>query len=482
MEFTGERVIPGEVDPDLWNEHLSRYVFAARFAQLRLSDRGVAPDARLQSTTVSGAAAASADPASAVFRVLDAGCGSGYGTAHLAGLDPALQVVGMDHSEEALAYARGHYAGPNLRFTHGDCLALEFADGEFDLVVAFEVLEHLTEPASFLQEARRVLRPSGHLLVSTPNRHYYSEERGYVNPFHTREYDVSEFDSLLEGFFPERVIFAQNHAPAIAFSPCGGTLPCSAEDGSGAASRFGAPPGATDQPHFLVAACDWQPGTVPEPFVFVPSAGNVLRERELHLHKLEEDSRRELEERERLAGIVQELKADLESKIAWARSLEADVDQAREALTGLQREFEERTAWALKLDAELEERTAWARSLEADVDQAREALTGLQREFEERTAWALKLDAELEERTAWARSLEADVDQAREALTGLQREFKERTAWALKLDAELEERTAWALKLDADLRFLLGSRWYRMGKKLRLSPVPPSDQGRGGGT
>ena len=497
MEFTGERVIPGEVDPDLWNEHLSRYAFAARFAQRLLSGRGVAPDRGLQSTTVPDAAAAGADPASAVFRVLDAGCGSGYGTAYLAGLDPALQVVGMDHSEEALAYARAHYAGPNLRFAHGDCLALEFAAGELDFIVAFEVLEHLTEPASFLQQARRVLRPSGHLLVSTPNRRYYSEERRYVNPFHTREYDASEFDSLLEGFFPERVIFAQNHAPAIAFSPCGGTPLCAAEGGSGAASRFGAPPQASDQAHFLVAVCARQPGPVPEPFVFVPSAGNVLREREQdadrlnleleHARQLLEARQQELEERnnwardldqerERLAGIVQELQADLESKVAWGRSLESDVERAREALATLQQEFEERTAWALKLDAELEaararqllearqqeleERNNWAR----DLDQERERLAGIVQE----------LQADLESKVAWGRSLESDVERAREALATLQQEFEERTAWALKLDAELEAARA-------DLSLLFGSRWYRAGKKLRLSPVPPSDQGQGGG-
>ena len=298
MEFTGERVIPGEVDSDLWNEHLSRYAFAARFAKLLLGARRVAPNGSMQTTAVPGAAAAGGSPASAVLRVLDAGCGSGYGTAHLASLDPTLQVVGIDHSEEALAYARAHYAEPNLRFAHGDCLAPEFADGEFDLVVAFEVLEHLREPTGFLEQVRRVLRPSGHLLVSTPNRRYYSEERGYVNPFHTQEYDASEFDALLEGFFPARVIFAQNHAPAIAFFPCGGTPQFSTGNGSTAAVRFGTPLQVSDQAHFLMAACARQPGTVPEPFVFVPSAGNVLRAREQDADRLN----LELEHARRLFG------------------------------------------------------------------------------------------------------------------------------------------------------------------------------------
>ena len=446
MEFTGERVIPGEVDPDLWNEHLSRYAFAARFAKLLLGGRRAAPNGSVQTTAVPGATAAGGSPASAVLRVLDAGCGSGYGTAHLASLDPTLQVVGIDHNEEALAYARAHYAGPNLRFARGDCMALEFPDGEFDLVVAFEVLEHLSEPTKFLEQVRRVLRPSGHLLVSTPNRRYYSEERGYVNPFHTREYDASEFDALLAGFFPERVIFAQNHAPAIVSFPCGGTTPCSREYGSKGAVQFDASPEAADQPHFLVAVCSQQMGTVPEPFVFVPSAGNVLRERDLDMRR----QARELDERKRWAEqlnaelerarhLLEQRKQQLEERTAWARSQESELERAREALSKLQQEFEERTAWA--------------RSLESELERAREALSKLQQEFEERTAWA--------------RSLESELERAREALSKLQQEF--------------EERTAWALKLDAELRLLSGSRWYRLGRKLQLSPVPPSDQKQGGG-
>src|SRR5579885_297921 len=89
-EFTGERVIPGQVDIDLLNEHLARYAFAARLARGK--------------------------------RVLDAGCGAGYGTAELARV--ALSAAGIDSAADAIDYARANYCLPNLFFTQGYCAAV----------------------------------------------------------------------------------------------------------------------------------------------------------------------------------------------------------------------------------------------------------------------------------------------------------------------------------------------------------------------
>src|SRR5665811_953528 len=107
-EFTGERLIPGEVDIDLLNEHMARYHFAVRLARGK--------------------------------RVLDAGCGAGYGSAELA--DVAESVTGIDIAPAAVEYARAHYALPNLAFEQASCTQLPYADGAFDLVVAFEAVSY----------------------------------------------------------------------------------------------------------------------------------------------------------------------------------------------------------------------------------------------------------------------------------------------------------------------------------------------------
>src|SRR5689334_11741302 len=100
-EFTGERVVPGQVDVDLWNEHFARYAFAVRFAKDK--------------------------------RVLDAGCGTGYGSAELARV--AAEVTGIDVADDAIAYANEHFAAPRLQFVPGSVVSLPFEDGSFDLVV-----------------------------------------------------------------------------------------------------------------------------------------------------------------------------------------------------------------------------------------------------------------------------------------------------------------------------------------------------------
>ena len=93
-EFTGERLIPGQVDVDLLNEHLARYAFAVRLARGK--------------------------------RVLDAGCGAGYGAEELSHL--AESVVGLDVAAEAIEFAQANYRRPNLRFEQASCTAMPFAD------------------------------------------------------------------------------------------------------------------------------------------------------------------------------------------------------------------------------------------------------------------------------------------------------------------------------------------------------------------
>lgn len=128
-------VVSPEVADDLFEAHLALYFFAGRYAAGR--------------------------------RVLDVGCGTGYGAARLVEAG-AASVVGLDPDERLIRYARRRFAGPSVRFVEGRAETLPGDLGLFDTVVAANVLPHLDKPALAIEQASRHLQPEGALVASVP--------------------------------------------------------------------------------------------------------------------------------------------------------------------------------------------------------------------------------------------------------------------------------------------------------------------------
>ncbi len=411
FEFTGERVIPGQVEPDLWNEHRARYAFAAR----RVAGR----------------------------RVLDAGCGAGYGSALLA--EGARAVVGLDVSREAVEYAREHYARGNLRFLQCSCSALPFGAGSFDLAIAFEVIEHLEDWSGFLLEVRRVLAPDGEFIVSTPNRSYYAESRrrSGPNPYHVHEFDVKEFTARLGELFPNVTLYAQNHVEGIGFQPVG--------DGAPAEAAVEDPALDPAHSHFFLAVCAAGPQPPAAAFFYLPRTANLLRERELHIEALENELAAKNEwleqanqEKQNLVEMFRSQTAELERSNRWAEELEAQLRQTKERVVQLQQELAEHQ----------EEARQTAAGYEAKIAE-------LDEENRKKTEWALeterRLGAELEQKCRELVECVRLLDQAEATLV-------ERTAWAQRLDAQVRE-------LEGVLEAARASRWVRLGRLFGLGPV-----------
>jgi SAM-dependent methyltransferase len=386
-EFTGERVIPGLVDADLFNEHRARYNFASRFMQ----------------------------PGD---RVLDAACGTGYGAAELG-------AVALDISSDAVLLAHAVAAS----VVQASCEAMPFADGSFDLIAAFEMIEHLRDAGAFLADARRILRTGGVLLVSTPNRAYYAESRASAgpNPFHTHEYGYDEFRAALKSVFTHVHLWTQNHAAAIVFAPVG-------DHSRELLQTTGCADTATA--HFFLAACSMEPLPVADIYAWIPNSGNVLREREQHIARLE---------------------GELTRKNQWL----ADLHESHAAL---------QTAHAAT-EVELRQRNIWAEGLNREIAQAASAIEALEREAEERLAWVRQLQADLAsardtvvERTAWARSLETEKDQAIAAYRELETTAEIRLAEAAAALSQANARYA------EHLRLIAASRWIKLGRKLKVGP------------
>ncbi|HEX2085296.1 MAG TPA: methyltransferase domain-containing protein [Solirubrobacteraceae bacterium] len=146
-------------------------------------------------------------------RVLDAGCGTAYGSAMLAAAG-ARHVTGVDRAAAVLEAARPGCPA-EVELVQADLRELPFADRSFELVTCFEVIEHLAEPDAALKELERVVTRDGVLLVSSPNRDVY--EPG--NPHHVHEYTPGELQAALERFFPHVEVRRQANLIASAVMP-----------------------------------------------------------------------------------------------------------------------------------------------------------------------------------------------------------------------------------------------------------------------
>ncbi|OMC44647.1 SAM-dependent methyltransferase [Mycobacterium sp. IS-2888] len=145
--------------------------------------------------------------------VLEAGCGEGYGADLIAGV--ARRVIAVDYDEATVAHVRARYARVDVM--QANLADLPLPDASVDVVVNFQVIEHLWDQAQFVAECARVLRPSGLLMMSTPNRITFSPGRDTpVNPFHTRELNARELTELLvDGGFGEVSISGVFHGPRL---------------------------------------------------------------------------------------------------------------------------------------------------------------------------------------------------------------------------------------------------------------------------
>jgi 2-polyprenyl-3-methyl-5-hydroxy-6-metoxy-1,4-benzoquinol methylase len=145
------------------------------------------------------------------LRVIDMGCGEGYGSEVLARC--AASVVGVDANPAAHEHARLRYRLQNLRFARA--LIEDYGEpGSCEAVVLLQTIEHLQDPVAVLQHLHRLLVPGGTAYVSTPNVLTLalrgSSHSG--NPWHVKEYRHEEFLAQCQSAFPSVALLGLHHA------------------------------------------------------------------------------------------------------------------------------------------------------------------------------------------------------------------------------------------------------------------------------
>ncbi len=169
LPFTGERMVPHASDVATELFHWQRYLFLRPWYEAK--------------------------------RIIDAASGEGYGSNYASNF--AQSVHGLDLSNEAILHARRKY--PRCQFDAQDVCEADYSQA--DLVLSFETIEHLPSPEKFLAALQSC---TGQIVISTPNRNLHSPGNCLVdkphNPFHTVEWDPSEFADLIQGRFEGRQV------------------------------------------------------------------------------------------------------------------------------------------------------------------------------------------------------------------------------------------------------------------------------------
>ena len=184
---TGERTAPGLPDEEYWfSRHEVAYRWIAQRLALRLAPGQV---------------------------VVDAGAGEGYGAATLPG-----RVIALEYDVTACAHMHRTY--PSVAVTQANLDVLPLRTGSVDAITCLQVVEHLWDLRGFLRECRRVLRPGGELIVTTPQRLTFSPglARGEkpINPFHVEEFDGEQLhDLLVDAGFDEVDTRGVHHGPRL---------------------------------------------------------------------------------------------------------------------------------------------------------------------------------------------------------------------------------------------------------------------------
>ena len=135
------------------------------------------------------------------LKVLDIGCGEGYGSMMMLNWG-ASSVLGVDISEVAITKAKIRFQENDLEFRQIEADNEEFLNQQFDLIVSFETIEHVSNPNQFLANIKKSLKIDGIAIISCPNDGWYYANGG-SNPFHKNVWNADQFRTLVSQHFDD---------------------------------------------------------------------------------------------------------------------------------------------------------------------------------------------------------------------------------------------------------------------------------------
>lgn len=139
--------------------------------------------------------------------VLEIGCGTGYGTDILSKTGASIYAIDVD--QETIKSCSQQYQRDNIKFNIYDGENINLSEQSFDVIVSFQVIEHVSQEQRFLKNIYRLLKPEGIFFLTTPNKDYrLVVGQKPWNPHHLREYDEATLSNLIKQVYPNTKIFS----------------------------------------------------------------------------------------------------------------------------------------------------------------------------------------------------------------------------------------------------------------------------------
>lgn len=141
--------------------------------------------------------------------VVDIACGEGYGSYLMSKI--ANSVTGIDIDSTTVYNAQKKYNKDNLSFKIGRADLIPIEEKSIDVVVSFETIEHHDKHDEMMLEIKRILKPDGLLIISTPDKYIYSDKRNFKNEYHLKELYKEDFFNLINNFFSKQQFLGQSY-------------------------------------------------------------------------------------------------------------------------------------------------------------------------------------------------------------------------------------------------------------------------------
>jgi len=446
LDFTGERMT-SDISGQIAFEHFHRYCLARDLAVGR--------------------------------NILDVASGEGYGSALLA--DVARSVVGVELDAASVKHAREAYPRENLRFLEGDATRMPLPDACVDMVVSFETLEHLGDHDRFLSEVRRVLRPGGLFLVSTPDRDVYSAPGQPKNPYHVLELTPPQFSQLLSTHFTHHRILAQRALIGSVLAPrdeVGGNWRTydSYQEGrvephSGLAAAFYLLGIASDAALPAVGSSVYAQNLsldhLLQSSAALPQEAHRSREAEARIEALIQENQKVQDDRDDVRRRMSEVMADRDDARRRVSEVIEDRDDARRRVSEV---IEDRDDVRRRVSELLTDRDSVRREaaeLIADRDNARIQVTELMTERDAARRDAAELMADRDDARLQVTELMTERDAARREAAELMADLNDARRWATEFMVDRDDARRQATELMAHLEIIRTSTTWRLTWPLR---------------